>query len=207
MEPQDRYTARRDDGGQRRKRRAGWLWLLLALLAALVAAIVVGLTRGGDDPGSSASSTSGAGNASTMTTQASNGVKGASTTMQSSGSLTSGSTDVLTRAGSGSSGSLASLRGKPVTASSVPVASVVGDEVFWVGRGASRVLVHLTHTSGESSPTVRSGDRVDFRGTVAANGARDTAIFGITRAEDASLYKQEKVHIESPISTLEVTSS
>jgi hypothetical protein len=179
----------RPDRERRRRRGAGWLWLLLLLLLALAIALLVAFTGGsGDDSKSSAG-----------------GVKGANTSLGgsgSSGTLTAGQTNLL---GVGT-GALAKLVGKQVTAKSAPVVSVVGDEVFWVGSGMKRVLVHLTHTNGESAPTVKTGDHVTFTGTVAANGRHDTSTWGITKKEDEALYNREKVHVETKLSTLKVQS-
>lgn len=172
--------------GRRRRRGAAWLWLLLLLLLALAIALLVAFTGG-----SKSSSSNSAG-----------GVKGASASLGSSGTLTAGQTNLL---GVGS-GALAKLGGKHVTAKGAPVVSVVGDEVFWVGSGMNRVLVHLTHTNGESAPTVKTGDHVSFTGTVAANGMHDTSTWGVTKKEDAALYNREKVHVETKVSTLKVNS-
>ena len=170
---------------ERRRRRGGWLWMLLLLLLAIAIAAIVAATRGDGD------------------SKSAGGVKGATASISSRGRLRAGSTNVLDASGNGS---LASLVGRHVTATGVPVTSVVGDEVFWVGSGSNRVLVHLTHTMGESAPTVRSGDRVSFTGSLAANGRQDTGIFGITKSEDSALYKRQKVHVETKVSTLKVTS-
>src|SRR4051794_117944 len=135
------------NGEHRRRRRLGWLWLLLALLL-VAAGLGVGLgMRGGDDDGGSSNAGGGA----------TTGVAGASKTLQGAGRLTSGSSNLL--AWLRNSGRLAAVAGKPVTATGVKVVSVVGDEVFWIGRSnADRILVHL-ETNGESGPTVRRRSR------------------------------------------------
>lgn len=177
---------------------AGWLWLLAIVLALAVALLAVKGCRG--------SSSRGSGNA-VGTTAPSSGP--GATGPVNSARATAGDLIVngqpLAYAGA-ANGAWTGQVGKSVRTSAAPVVAVVGDEVFWVGSGMKRVLVHLTHTSGESAPTVKTGDHVSFTGSVAANGKRDTQIFGITKQEDAALYNREKVHVESNVSTLKVQS-
>src|SRR4051794_11315779 len=181
------------NGEHRRRRRLGWLWLLLALLL-VAAGLGVGLgMRGGDDDGGSSNAGGGA----------TTGVAGASKTLQGAGRLTSGSSNLL--AWLRNSGRLAAVAGKPVTAPGGKGVSVVGDEVFWIGRSnADRILVHL-ETNGESGPTVRAGDHVSFLGTLARNGAGDAGMFGVKDSEGASLLKRQKVHVETQVSTLKLS--
>lgn len=81
---------------------------------------------------------------------------------ESNARLVAGETAVLPAA----NGSLAQFNGAEVEAFGARVHSIAGDEAFWVGDGAQRVLVLIDQPYRESIVDVDPGARVSFIGTV-----------------------------------------
>ncbi len=90
---------------------------------------------------------------------------------------------------------LAASVGEPITATSVPVLEVVGDESFWVGTSdTDRLLVTLVGGT-ESAPTIGAGQTVSFTGTLTAVDAALVAQLGIDESEGAGLLLAQGVAI------------
>jgi hypothetical protein len=90
--------------------------------------------------------------------------------------------------------SLADLVGSRVRAGEARVGAVVGDDVFWVGRGSDRILVHL---QGDSTLyAVRRGQRVTFSGVLSATRPGAAAQWGVTLAEGRRQLERQGHHIE-----------
>ena len=84
----------------------------------------------------------------------------------------------------------------PARAQDVPVQAVPADEGFWVGSGAGRrVWVQLVG-EGESTTTVRVGDRVTFEGRAVPVPAGFPARVGLTPAEGAGELERSGVLVE-----------
>lgn len=91
---------------------------------------------------------------------------------------------------------LSPYQGQSVSAQSVRVQSVVGDEQFWVGASEdNRIFVHIA-TSGESPPHLSKGDSVSFVGTMRDVPADVASMFGLAPAEGLSLLRTEKAYAE-----------
>jgi len=95
-------------------------------------------------------------------------------------------------------GGLASLAGQAVIGTAVTVESVVADEGFWVGSGATdRVFVFLTPqartTAGESPFQVEAGQRINLQGSLIPLPG-DAASLGVDPAEGAEQL-QEQGHL------------
>ena len=64
------------------------------------------------------------------------------------------------------------------------VQSVPADEGFWVGSSSTqRIWVQLSGAKGESSYTVKPGDKIDFSGVVKPADAGFADKVGVTPAE------------------------
>jgi hypothetical protein len=90
---------------------------------------------------------------------------------------------------------LRALVGRYADARSVRVADVVGDRVFWVGRGRhDGVLVHLQGSGTRWA--VRRGQRLTFTGLVTKNPARAAGAWGLTWMEGRGRLAAEHYHLE-----------
>lgn len=215
--------------GTERKKRPWWLLLLIAAVAIVVLLLL--LTQcGGDDtstdgttaasPSPSTSPTSAAATASeSPTPTASASPTGTATTSQSAtpsestspsaatetggtGTLTAGPTSLLPLAAAAPDGSLATYVGQPATAAGVMVLSVPADEGFWVGTSdTDRVWVQIVG-NGESPYRVKTGDVVDFTGSVVTHAKKFADRVGVDEAEGAQLLGQQRAHIAADRSTL-----
>lgn len=88
------------------------------------------------------------------------------------GSSTAGTPPVMTTLSDVRAG--ANSVGHAVVLSDVPVDSVTGDVTFWIGSGDERVLVIIDETrQPERAVTVRPGQRVRIRGTIARGAPED----------------------------------
>ena len=162
-----------------RGRRGGGfpIWLGIILLIALGVILWLFLKGGVFSSGDSTTTTG------SDTTAGSSAAPAGTTT---AGTITVGADDLLGLAGEGG-GSLVDREGETVTADTVVVQAVVGDEAFWVGTGLDqRVLVVKTGT-GESAPAIGAGDRVSFRGTLEPLPLDFADRFGVSASEDADL--------------------
>lgn len=153
--------------------RRWWLLLLvvLALAVALIAAFAGGGngSRGSHDNDVAAPLSSAPGSATRPT--GTGAVKGAQAGLTSGGQLFSGTTSVLALGDA----ARARLVGRPVRGVNVQVSSLAGDDDFWVGGGANRMLVHVVGGPAR----VRVGELVRFHGTLAripGGGTAGTAV-------------------------------
>jgi hypothetical protein len=94
-----------------------------------------------------------------------------------------------------SAAGLGALVGRYAHARSVRVAEIVGDRVFWVGRGRhDRVLVHLQGAGTRWA--VRRGQRLSFTGVVTKNPARAAGAWGLTWSEGRGQLAAQRYHLE-----------
>jgi hypothetical protein len=101
-------------------------------------------------------------------------------------------------------GSLAGLVGQQVSAQGVTVQSVDANEGFWVGTSpADRVWVQLDGR-GESTYTVKAGDRVSFTGQMAANPPGFDQRIGVDAGEGAEQLRTQAAHITVPVDALQL---
>jgi RNA polymerase sigma-70 factor (ECF subfamily) len=97
--------------------------------------------------------------------------------------------------------------GEAVTAASVPVVSVVGDEAFWVGTGPDAQLLVIAE-GGESPLTITAGTLVSFTGSLTANSvdvAVDAGIDSSEGGEGGDLLRRQGVHIAVGARAITVT--
>jgi hypothetical protein len=183
------FTERRPAYLPRRDRRPGGegmgLLLGLLILAALGVLLWWFLTQGDDQPveepttgGTAAEEPIGAG--------AEPGVEGGTI-------ATSDGQDVLGAAGTFG---LSGFVNQTVRADGVEVLSVVGDEAFWAGSDAGRVLVVLS-PSAESSAQIDVGDTVSFSGVVRPLPADPEGTFDIDEGEGMDILEQQGHYIEA----------
>jgi hypothetical protein len=97
-------------------------------------------------------------------------------------------------------GGLAAFADQAAEGKGVNVESVVADEGFWVGSDPNnRVFVFLSDEAkaaeGESPFQVKTGQQVDFSGTVKAL-PNDLTPFGVDRSEGADQLRQQGHYIE-----------
>jgi hypothetical protein len=109
---------------------------------------------------------------------------GPEATRQAGHALRAGEQDL---AGLAAGGSLSGVVGQPVTGTAT-VESVVSDEGFWVGSGATdRVFVHLTaqarRSGGKSGFRVGAGQTVQLQGTAVPIAEVPDALAGVEAAE------------------------
>jgi hypothetical protein len=121
------------------------------------------------------------------------------------GSLSAGGTALLPVAqAADANGSLAGLVGQQVSAQGVTVQSVDANEGFWVGTSpADRVWVQLDGR-GESTYTVKAGDRVSFTGQLAANPTGFDQRIGVDAGEGAEQLRTQAAHITVPVDALQL---
>jgi hypothetical protein len=142
--------------------RTRWLWLLLLLLVALAIALVAAFAgNGGGSHGSHDNDVAAplsSAPASKHRPAGTGAVKGAQAALTAGGQLFSGSTNVLAL------GDAAQTRlvGHHVRGVNVQVSSLAGNDGFWVGGGANRMLVHV-----DGGAHVKVGELVRFHGTIA----------------------------------------
>jgi len=89
---------------------------------------------------------------------------------------------------------LARAAGGDVRAVAVPVLGVPADEGFWVGHGQARIWVEL-RARGESTPHIRTGQRVSFHGTLVENPNGYAHRIGVSPAEGAAELARQGYHI------------
>jgi hypothetical protein len=84
------------------------------------------------------------------------------------------------------------------------VESVPADEGFWIGDGPDgRLWVQLTDV-GESPVTIRPGQRVRFRGTVASTVPGMAAAVGVDAVEGAAQLEAQRAHVTARAGDLQV---
>jgi RNA polymerase sigma factor (sigma-70 family) len=99
---------------------------------------------------------------------------------------------------------LASLVGRAVRVQDARVESVPADEGFWIGDGPDgRLWVQLTDV-GESPVTIRPGQRVRLRGTVASTAPGMAAAVGVDAAEGAAQLEAQRAHVTARAGDLQV---
>lgn len=142
--------------------RARWPWLVLLLLVALAIALLAAFVGGRSSHGSHdndaaapLSSSPSSANHPAGTTGA---VKGAQAALTAGGQLFSGTTSVLALGDA----ARARLVGHRVRGVNVQVSSLAGNDGFWVGGGANRMLVHVA-----GGAHMKVGELVRFHGTLA----------------------------------------
>ncbi len=99
---------------------------------------------------------------------------------------------------------MSAVAGEAVVADHALVLTVPADEGFWVGRRGARVWVQMSQR-GESSPTLRSGKRVSFRGTVVRHDPGFARRVGVTAGEGAAELTAQRFHITVPARRVELT--
>jgi len=83
---------------------------------------------------------------------------------------------------------------RPVIADDATVLTVPADEGFWIGNGDGRIWVQLT-AAGESSPEVRTGQRLSFRAQPVAHTPGYSRVIGLARADGAGTLDRQPVHL------------
>ena len=175
-----------------RKAPFGWLpWVALALLGLLLLATLLvtkNLADDGDAPGVDATDDPAA--------SASSGSAEPSAPAPADAPVVADGQALLPLPGSG----LGPFAGKAAEGKGAHVQSVVADEGFWVGDDTTnRVFVLLTDAAkaseGESPFQVRSGQRVDFTGTVKPL-PDDLPPFGLEPDEGAEQLRQQGHYVE-----------
>ena len=79
--------------------------------------------------------------------------------------------------------------GERVTGQGAVIESVPADEGFWIGQRQKRVFVRLTQPT-ESGFEARTGQHVNFVGTIVSTKPDFARKMGITRAEGAAELRQ-----------------
>jgi hypothetical protein len=197
------------------KRRKWLLPALLGLLGLIALAFLISRCGSGDNtvattPGTP-SSTMSATNTDTSTPATS------PTTMAPSASETSPSIGTSAAAGTaglvvsegavvlgdGQVGDLTARTGQRAVGRAVRVQSVPADEGFWAGTDATnRIWVQLTGGASESDYQVKTGDIVDFTGTITPVARGFAAQVGLSTAEGADQLTTQKQYIAVPKSAL-----
>ena len=93
---------------------------------------------------------------------------------------------------------------RPIIADDASVLAVPADEGFWLGNGSGRIWVQLT-AAGESSPQVRTEQRLSFRAQPVAHTPGYSRVVGLGRADGAGTLDRQPVHLR--VSATAVTRS
>jgi hypothetical protein len=190
------FTERRPAYLPRRDRRpsgegVGWL-LGLLILAALGVLLWWFLTQGDDQAVEEPT---------TGDTTAEETIGPSEPGAQAGTIATSDGQDVLGAAGTSG---LSDFVNQTVRADGVEVLSVVGDEAFWAGSDAGRMLVVLS-PSAESDADIDVGDIVSFSGVVRPLPADPEGTFGIDDGEGMDVLEQQGHYIEALAASEEST--
>lgn len=120
---------------------------------------------------------SGGAGGSTESTSSNNGVATSSATVESNG------TDLLGLAANGTSSDFEPYEDQTVHASKVPVQATVGDGVFWIGTSPDdRLLV----VANGSAPSVNPGDVVSLDGTLQVLPVDFATRYGVSDSTEQS---------------------
>jgi hypothetical protein len=167
---------------------------LVLLVVGVAAGVVATRSPGGQSASTRTAAVLGARAAVTRTTSVAATTSARTTdrpARRSDRSLTAAGRPLLPASAAG----LRSLVGRYAHARSVRVAEVVGDRVFWIGRGTQdRVLVHLQGSGTRWA--VRRGQRLSFTGVVTKNPARAVGAWGITWSEGRGQLVAQRYHLE-----------
>lgn len=180
---------------RRRDRRHGlgwvpWVALLLLLLLGLLFWWMA--SEANEDETEDTTTTT----AAVTTTVAGTATTAAFGTAAVGSAMTAGGVNLLDLA---SKGSVASAVGQQATVKNLEVLSVVADEGFWVGSGGKQFFVHLSaasRNSGESTPKVTAGSRVDAAGQV-VKAPEQASSLGVTTEEGAKQLRDQGAYLEA----------
>lgn len=84
--------------------------------------------------------------------------------------------------------------GARVTAKATRVDAVVGDDIFWVGKGSRRLLVHLQGPGTRFA--VRRGQRLTFPAVLTRTRPRAAPRWGLTAPEGRRQFDRQGHHLE-----------
>ena len=102
-------------------------------------------------------------------------------------------------------GSLTSYALGQVEGNAVQVLSVVGPEVFWVGKGPNqRLLIHIRLKGKKPPAKLRAGKKVHIIGQLTKNPANATAKFGVKASADKALFDTQGAFAEVSIGDLQI---
>ena len=160
------------------KKRGGGAWWLWALIAAIVLALLLWLFLGNDDDRNAVQPATTTAAITAPVNPDANAAGYANADANQTGAITD-----LQTLGNGQD---ASLVGRNVQLTNVPVGDVSGDANFWItGENGQRYYVVLNEVRTPNTPIegrvdINKGDRVDVTGTIrsASNGAPEGAAAG-----------------------------
>ena len=87
-----------------------------------------------------------------------------------------------------------------VTGTNIPIVAIDGPDTFWAGRSKTeRLFVHI-RLKGESAPTLRIGQKVDFVGQLTDN----TGAGGLKAGSGNDLLKRQGAYLDVSIADLKL---